>query len=237
MENIFLGKDVHRFNLKWGFCCGTSHVLKTGTVIFWFWYILASYSCLYKTLTLFLNWFLLSAVLVFSDKSFFLSHRWLYVNIVHSFFMFDGYNNNCSFRNTIFKIMLLIKFLLLMFCVCVCVCVCVTYVLSTFNLLHFISYPDLLRLPIPVCIPAILRLRCLPCYTLATNLPRSRFPNVVLSLRSRSIPLDLATPGREQWHHCSIRQLCGPRDKGARIRQQPELTNGAVMELLAPWRG
>ena len=28
-----------------------------------------------------------------------------------------------------------------------------------------------------------------------------------------------------------------PRDKGARIRQQPELTDGAVMELLAPWSG
>ena len=31
--------------------------------------------------------------------------------------------------------------------------------------------------------------------------------------------------------------LRGPRDKGVRIRQQPELTDGAVMALLAPWRG
>ena len=31
--------------------------------------------------------------------------------------------------------------------------------------------------------------------------------------------------------------LHGPCDKGARIRQQPELTDGAVMVLLAPWRG
>ena len=31
--------------------------------------------------------------------------------------------------------------------------------------------------------------------------------------------------------------LCGPGDKGARIRQRPELTNGAVMSLLTPWRG
>ena len=31
--------------------------------------------------------------------------------------------------------------------------------------------------------------------------------------------------------------LRGPRDKGARIRQQPELTDGAVMSLLAPFRG
>ena len=31
--------------------------------------------------------------------------------------------------------------------------------------------------------------------------------------------------------------LRGPRDKGARIRQQLELTDGAVMALLAPWRG
>ena len=30
--------------------------------------------------------------------------------------------------------------------------------------------------------------------------------------------------------------LRGPRDKGARICQQPELTDGAVMALLAPWR-
>ena len=31
--------------------------------------------------------------------------------------------------------------------------------------------------------------------------------------------------------------LCGPLDKGARIRQQQEMTDGAVMPLLAPWRG
>ena len=31
--------------------------------------------------------------------------------------------------------------------------------------------------------------------------------------------------------------LHGPHDKGARIWQQPELTDGAVMPLLAPWRG
>ena len=29
----------------------------------------------------------------------------------------------------------------------------------------------------------------------------------------------------------------GPRDKGARVRQLPELTDGVVMALLAPWRG
>ena len=31
--------------------------------------------------------------------------------------------------------------------------------------------------------------------------------------------------------------LRSPRDKGARISQRPELTDGAVMALLAPWRG
>ena len=31
--------------------------------------------------------------------------------------------------------------------------------------------------------------------------------------------------------------LHGPWDKGARIRKRPELTDGAVAELLAPWRG
>ena len=30
--------------------------------------------------------------------------------------------------------------------------------------------------------------------------------------------------------------LRGPRDKEARIRQRPDLTDGAVMALLAPWR-
>ena len=29
----------------------------------------------------------------------------------------------------------------------------------------------------------------------------------------------------------------GPCKKGARIRKRPELTDGAVMALLAPWRG
>ena len=31
--------------------------------------------------------------------------------------------------------------------------------------------------------------------------------------------------------------LCSPRDKGAHIQHQPELTDGAVMALLAPWNG
>ena len=31
--------------------------------------------------------------------------------------------------------------------------------------------------------------------------------------------------------------LRSPREKGERIRQRPELTDGAVMALLAPWRG
>ena len=31
--------------------------------------------------------------------------------------------------------------------------------------------------------------------------------------------------------------LRGPYDKGACIRQRPEPTDGAVMPLLAPWRG
>ena len=31
--------------------------------------------------------------------------------------------------------------------------------------------------------------------------------------------------------------LCGPHDKRARIWKCPELTDGTVMALLAPWRG
>ena len=31
--------------------------------------------------------------------------------------------------------------------------------------------------------------------------------------------------------------LCGPHGKGARIWQRPELTDGAVTALLAPWSG
>ena len=31
--------------------------------------------------------------------------------------------------------------------------------------------------------------------------------------------------------------LCDPREKGALIRQQPEMTDGAVMALLEPWCG
>ena len=35
----------------------------------------------------------------------------------------------------------------------------------------------------------------------------------------------------------NILLLCGSRDKGACIRQQPELMDGVMMELLAPWQG
>ena len=31
--------------------------------------------------------------------------------------------------------------------------------------------------------------------------------------------------------------LQGPRDKGARIRKRPDLTDGAVMAMLVPWQG
>ena len=31
--------------------------------------------------------------------------------------------------------------------------------------------------------------------------------------------------------------LCGPCDKGVRIWQQPDLTDGSVMALVAPWQG
>ena len=31
--------------------------------------------------------------------------------------------------------------------------------------------------------------------------------------------------------------LCSPRDKGACIQQKQSMTDGAVMALLAPWRG
>ena len=86
-------------------------------------------------------------------------------------------------------------------------CVCVTYVLLTVYILHFISDPNFLRLPVPVCIPAIRRLRSLPCYTPTTSHPLFRIPDFVPSRLSRRVPLDLATPGREQFHHRSIRQL------------------------------
>ena len=93
-------------------------------------------------------------------------------------------------------------------CVCLCVCVCVTYVLSSFNLLHFISDTNFLRLPIPDRIRAIRQLRSLPYYTPTTTCPFSHFPNVFLSRPSRSNPLYLSMPGREQCHQRSIRQLC-----------------------------
>ena len=35
----------------------------------------------------------------------------------------------------------------------------------------------------------------------------------------------------------NILLLHGPWEKGARIRQQPELTYGSVMALITPWRG
>ena len=89
----------------------------------------------------------------------------------------------------------------------VCVCVCVKYVLLTVYLLHFISNPNILRLPFPFCIPAIPRLRYLPCYTSKTVDLLFLIPNVVLSHPSHYSPLDLGTPGHEQCHHRPIRQL------------------------------
>ena len=35
----------------------------------------------------------------------------------------------------------------------------------------------------------------------------------------------------------NILLLCGPWEKGDRIWQQPDLTDGSVMALLAPWKG
>ena len=35
----------------------------------------------------------------------------------------------------------------------------------------------------------------------------------------------------------NILLLCVPWDKEARIQQQPELLDGAIMELLVSWRG
>ena len=36
---------------------------------------------------------------------------------------------------------------------------------------------------------------------------------------------------------CNSLLFRGPRENGVRIPQQPELMDGAVMPLLAPWRG
>ena len=94
-------------------------------------------------------------------------------------------------------------------CVClyVCVCVCVTYVLSNFYLLHFISNPKFLHLPVPVYIPAIRRLRYLRCYLPISINPLSSVFGVSPSRPSCYLSQDSATPGHKQCHHCSICQL------------------------------
>ena len=91
--------------------------------------------------------------------------------------------------------------------VCVCVCVCVTYALTKNYLLHFISDPASLRIPVPIYIPAIHRLWSLPCYNPTTPPSQFRVPDFVPSCPYRRAPVDLATPGRKQCHQCSIRQL------------------------------
>ena len=54
---------------------------------------------------------------------------------------------------------------------------------------------------------AIHQNQSLPCYNPTTSNPLSHVPNVVPSRPSCFVPLDLATPGREQCHHRSIRQI------------------------------
>ena len=92
-------------------------------------------------------------------------------------------------------------------CMCVCVCVCVTNFESSFMLLHFISDPDFLSLPVPICIPDIRRIQSLPCYTPTITHPLFHTPDFFPSFLSRLVLLDLAMPGREQCHHRYFRQF------------------------------
>ena len=89
----------------------------------------------------------------------------------------------------------------------ICVCVCVIYVYLTLNILHTIPVVGYLRLPGPFAIPAILRIRRLPCYTPIIFPHRVRVFDLIYYRHSRQHPLDLATPGQDQCHHRPIRQL------------------------------
>ena len=74
-------------------------------------------------------------------------------------------------------------------------------------LLHIISDPYFLHLPVPVCVPDIRQLRALPCYTLTTAHTLFHIPGFFPSRPSHHVPLDLSMSGSYQFHHCSIRQL------------------------------
>ena len=90
-------------------------------------------------------------------------------------------------------------------CVYICVCVCVTYILSYFyattsplptsSVFHLLSI-----------LPDICRFRDLPCYTPTPSSALVHYPSDSPSYPSRSSQ-DLATPGSEQWHDCSICQF------------------------------
>ena len=118
-------------------------------------------------------------------------------------------------------------------CVCVCVFVCVKYVLSTIYLLHFISDPVFLRIPVPVYIPAIRQLRCLPCYMPISVNPLSQVSGVALSRPSCYLSPNLSTPGRDQCNYCSIRQICSLPDA------RPFVARSAEKQAVRPhycWR-
>ena len=93
--------------------------------------------------------------------------------------------------------------------VCVCVCVCVTYILYYFYMLLLLRsrLPLYSPVPLPSVLPDICQLRYLPCYTPTPSSALFHFHTVEPSCPPCYTSQDLAAPGREQWHHRSIRHL------------------------------
>ena len=92
-------------------------------------------------------------------------------------------------------------------CECVCVCVCVTYVLSNLILFNTIPVADYLRLPNPITIPDIRRLRCLPFYNSNTFHHRIRVLELVSYHLSLQYPPNFFPQRRNQCHQRPIRQI------------------------------
>ena len=106
---------------------------------------------------------------------------WGRSNVYHNDYNISFYSCvSCIYQSTHLD---QVKIIIIIF-VCVCVCVCVIYVYSTIILFHIISDAGWLRLPITFAIPAVRRLRCLPCYT-PTSFPN---PIQVLDLLLLSVP-------------------------------------------------
>ena len=88
------------------------------------------------------------------------------------------------------------------------------------------------------CVPVVYSEDSIP---IVETLLTQRILSTILSFKMKQEYSELCGFVRARMSLSIVRSnsllLRGPCDKGAQIRQQPELTDGEVLALLAPWHG